>query len=126
MLKTCNRCGRIVPEDHICPNKREYKPKEDNDIRRFRNSARWINKSIEIRENARYLCEVCMTKEYDSFSFLNYKNLEVHHIEPMSEDYSKRLDNDNLVCLCSFHHKMAEKGEIPREFLKELAKKREK
>jgi hypothetical protein len=42
---------------------------------------------------------------------------------PVEEDYSKRLDNDNLITLCNFHHKMAEAGQIPRDELKKLIEK---
>ena len=58
-------------------------------------------------------------------NWLNHKNLEVHHIVPLAEDFNKRLDNENLICLCQFHHKMAEHGEILREELTELARRRE-
>ena len=59
-------------------------------------------------------------------SILNYKKVETHHIIPIAEDYNKRLDLDNLITLCSFHHKMADKGEIPREVLFDLVRKAHK
>ena len=43
-----------------------------------------------------------------------YKELEVHHIVPIEEDYSKRLDETNLITLCRYHHELAEKNTIPR------------
>ena len=39
---------------------------------------------------------------------------------PIEEDYNKRLDDNNLITLCRYHHKMAETGEIPREELQEM------
>jgi predicted HNH restriction endonuclease len=48
---------------------------------------------------------------------VNFKNIEVHHITSIQEDYNRRLDNDNLISLCGYHHKMAEKGQIPKEEL---------
>ena len=30
---------------------------------------------------------------------------EIHHIEPLLKNYDKRLDNDNLIGLCSKCHK---------------------
>jgi predicted restriction endonuclease len=36
------------------------------------------------------------------------------------EDFSKRLDDDNLICLCAYHHKMAEAGEIGKDELLEI------
>lgn len=57
---------------------------------------------------------------YNTLNQLNYKNLEAHHIISIAEDYNKRLDNDNIITLCQMHHKMAERGEIPREVLFEI------
>ena len=44
----------------------------------------------------------------------------MHHIIPLEEDYNKRLDSDNLITLCRYHHELAEKGEISREELQEI------
>ena len=41
------------------------------------------------------------------------------------EDYSKRLDNDNLICLCSYHHRLAEDGIITKDELQEIIKGKE-
>jgi predicted restriction endonuclease len=50
-----------------------------------------------------------------------YNNsIEVHHIEPIVQDYELRLDEGNLISLCTYHHKMADRGEIPREILKSI------
>ena len=53
----------------------------------------------------------------------NYKNLQVHHIFSIEEDYDKRLDNENLITLCPLHHKMAEQREISLETLLKLVPK---
>ena len=44
----------------------------------------------------------------------------MHHIISLEEDYNKRLDSDNLITLCRYHHELAEKGEISREELQEI------
>ena len=44
----------------------------------------------------------------------------MHHIIPIEENYDKRLDENNLITLCRYHHEMAESGEIPREELQEI------
>jgi predicted restriction endonuclease len=36
---------------------------------------------------------------------------------PINEDHNKALDDTNLISLCSHHHKMADKGLIPRTVL---------
>lgn len=120
MYKSCSHCG-IVPDTHICPYRRAYRTKvEDTKAKRFRSSSRWTNKSIEIKQRDKYLCQVCIRNLYSTLNVLNYDKLEVHHIVPINEDYEKRLDNDNLITLCTFHHKMADANEIPREELAEM------
>ena len=122
-LITCSHCG-IVRRGHRCPHK-TYKKKESTEIRSFRNSQAWIKKSAEIKTKAKCLCEVCMDDKYYTVNQFNFKNLETHHIEALHENFNRRLDNLNLVVLCQAHHKMAEKGDIPKEYLFELAEKRE-
>ena len=119
MKKTCKYCG-IVDIDHICPYKKSRKKTGDRESDKFRKSKAWTNKSIEIRQRDRYLCRVCEANLYNTIRQFNYDKLEVHHIVPINEDYNKRLDNDNLITLCCYHHKMADKGEISREELKKL------
>ena len=116
MLKTCRWCG-IVSEDHICPYRKPRRAKENTKANTFRKTNKWTNKSKEIRERDKYLCRVCINDLYNTINQYNYKKLEVHHIVPIEEDYNKRLDNNNLITLCSYHHKMADSGEIPREEL---------
>lgn len=122
MLKTCKYCG-VVNENHICPHRKSRVKKQDKETVRFRNTKTWANKSIEIRQRDRYLCKVCLENLYNTLNWLNHKGIEVHHITPINEDYNRRLDNDNLISLCSMHHHMADKGEIPREVLYDLVKK---
>lgn len=119
MNKTCKYCG-IVPEDHICPHrKRKYKYQPGDDIARFRSSATWQKKRAYIKQRDRHLCKVCITGLYDTLNELTYKDLEVHHIVPLHEDFDRRLDDDNLISLCQYHHDMADSGVISREFLSE-------
>lgn len=118
---TCSKCG-IVPRGHRCPYKTYKKKAYDTEADRFRKSKRWTNKSIEIRQRDKYLCKVCMANLYNTIQQLNFNELDVHHIVPVSEDYNKRLDNDNLITLCRYHHKMADDGKIPRKVLYNLIK----
>lgn len=64
-----------------------------------------------------YCCRLCLLE-----GLLKNRGLSVHHIIPLSEDFEKRLDPDNLITLCRHHHEQAEKGIIPRKKLLELAK----
>ena len=122
MLKTCNKCG-IVEEEHICPYKTYKKKDKNSKADKFRKTKSWTKKSLEIRERDKYLCKVCINNLYNTINQYNYDKLEVHHIMPVNEDYNKRLDNENLITLCNFHHKMAEHNLISRDELYELIKK---
>lgn len=121
MLKTCSKCG-VVPQDHICPYKTYRKIKRDSKADKFRRTKAWNKKSIEIRQRDKYLCKVCINNLYNTINIYNYDKLEVHHIVPLNEDYDKRLDNNNLITLCKYHHNLAEHNEIPREELYDLIK----
>ena len=116
---TCSRCG-IVPRGHHCPYKTYKKKAYDTEADKFRKSKRWTNKSIDVRQRDRYLCRVCEADLYNTVQRFNYNELDVHHIVPINEDYNKRLDNDNLITLCRYHHKMADDGKIPREVLHKI------
>ncbi len=117
MLKTCSVCGKIHDFNKVC---RRQKPKKKSEANKFRKTNRWTEKSRSIRQRDKYLCQVCLSGKYDTNYRYTYKELEVHHIVPLEEDYSKRLDSNNLITLCRYHHEMAEKGQIPREELQEM------
>ena len=115
-LITCSKCG-IVPRGHKCPFKTYKKKAYDTEADKFRRTKRWSNKSIEIRQRDRYLCRVCEANLYNTIQQFNFNTLEVHHIEKLNENFNKRLDNDNLITLCRYHHKMADDGNIPKKVL---------
>ena len=117
MFKSCSKCGKIHSSTYKCSVGRVYK---DSEERKLRNTYEWQQKSIEIREHANYLCEVCR----DEGRF-NYNNLEVHHINKIKDAPYLLLDNYNLICLCSEHHKKADNNEIDKDYLINLAMKRE-
>ena len=115
MLKTCIYCGGVHPKGCIC-HKKPKQNKYDNRADIFRGSAKWKNKRAYIYRRDLYLCRVCLAQ-----GIYSSDNLSVHHITPVASDFSRRLDDDNLITLCGFHHEAAEKGEIPAEYLRELA-----
>lgn len=118
MFKTCVHCGRIHTKGYTCTQgKRIYRSGTD---RRARATNRWKMKSIEIRERAHYLCEVCKAN-----GVINYDDVEVHHIVKIRDDESLLLDNFNLICLCAAHHREADEGKIDKEYLQEIAQRRE-
>ena len=117
MLRSCKYCGRIHDSRFICPSKPKYK-KQITEVDKFRWTNNWQNKREEIKKRDLYLCQICIRELYLSESEAdkkyNTKDLEVHHNIPINEDYNKRLDNDNLLTVCDYHHKMCENGKISR------------
>ena len=118
MLKSCRYCGRIHDSAYDCERKpqRIYDNTRDSEAVRFRNRKVWRRKADEIKERDLFLCRVCLSK-----GKYVYHDLSVHHIVSLEEDFSKRLDNDNLITLCSKCHSTAENGGIDRSFLLSLA-----
>ena len=88
--------------------------------RELRNKEVWHEKSRDIRERSHYFCEVCKQN-----GILNYKDTEVHHIEKLKDKPELLLDDENLVCLCREHHRMADRGQIDKNYLRKLAKERD-
>ena len=122
MMKSCKYCGRFHKAGEVC----KLKPKPSTAKRKrnkkddFRNTVKWQEKRNQIRQRDFNCCQVCLVQPAPNCLRVNTKNLSVHHIVPLEEDFSKRLDNDNLITLCSYHHAMAEDGEIDAEYLKAL------
>ena len=119
MYKACSKCGKIHPAGIACRAwKRSY---NGGDERKLRSKYSWTKKSAEIRERAHYLCEVC--KDQGIYTF---KDIEVHHIVKVKDDESKLLDDNNLICLCKYHHMLADDYKIDKDYLCELVARREK
>ena len=121
MYKSCGICGRIHLSTEQCSQKNKNRIYKDNvGERKLRSTRKWKNKSIDTRDKANYLCEVCRDK-----GIITYKHLEVHHIEAVQDNPELLLDEENLVCLCVKHHKQADKGILDKAYLKRLAHERE-
>ena len=117
MFRSCSRCGKIHPANERCPVGREYNGGEERELRKRYS---WQKKSLQIRQDAQGLCEVCRDQ-----GIYTHKQLEVHHIERLKDAPELLLDSDNLICLCSEHHKMADRGELSKDYLKSLVRLRE-
>ena len=118
MLRSCTKCGRIHDINFKC-NGGGRLPKTTEQALRRRSS--WTNKSRDIRERSKYLCAVCLDQGIARAD----DDIEVHHIVKLRDDPSGLLDDDNLVCLCTYHHKQADRGELSVDYLRELAQKRD-
>ena len=124
MLKSCQYCGRIHDSKYIC-RKKTNKKKQITEADRFRRTSRWQKKREEIKKRDLYLCQICVRDLYNTVTKYNTKDLSVHHNISINEDYNKRLDNDNLLTVCDYHHEMCESGEIPREEVQTIINEQE-
>ena len=130
MRRSCPYCGRIHQESFVCPMKIKRqalkKQREDDGQDKIRRSSRWTRKSIEIRERDMYMCQLCLRGiETVGLKEVNFDSCQVHHIVPLAEDQERAFDNDNLITLCTYHHEMAERGEIGRALLLDIAREQE-
>lgn len=124
MLKSCKYCGKIHDSKFQC-SKKPSNIKKITDKDKFRWSKVWQRKREEIKERDNYICQVCYRQLYDTYDQFNYNEIEVHHAVPLEVDFDKRLDNYNLITLCSRHHEMAERQEIPLEKILEIISEQE-
>ncbi len=88
----------------------------DSRADRFRNTQAWRRKSAMILNRDYHCCRICFTA-----GKITTAELSVHHITPLAADYERRLDDDNLITLCRYHHELAERGAIKAALLKKLA-----
>lgn len=132
MLKACSYCGRLHDSKYMCPQKearikerQTHKTEQGKQAKTFHNSKKWQDKREEIKARDNYCCQVCARGSHNPSRQYETEDISVHHIIPLVEDYEKRLDNNNLITLCSRHHEMAEKGGIDRSELLRIAKEQE-
>lgn len=123
MLKSCPHCGRVHDSKIMCSQKKaaqkewaEKRKKENLALYKFRNSEAWKRKTKHIRERDCNLCLVCL-------SYFKYTPADsVHHIVPLAVDFGQRLDDDNLISLCRYHHELADSKKISADLLRGLVK----
>ena len=118
ILKACGRCGRIHADGQCTVKRRvNYRGGEERELR---NTYAWHKKAEQIKKRASYLCEVC--KDQGRY---NSDQLETHHSVKVKDDQELLLDDLNLICLCTMHHRDADGGKLTVEYLQELARRRE-
>lgn len=90
-------------------------------IEQFYKSKEWKKKREVIIERCNGLCEICFR------CGVIKEGREVHHIIKLRDDFDKRLDDDNLILVCSTCHKEVEdccsSVEDLIKFIKEKKKK---
>lgn len=119
MTYSCSYCGRIHRKGDKCPKKPHYsKSRSFKD--RFRSTAAWQKVRNAAAERDHYSCCICE----ENGDYMPHE-IEVHHITPLYQDYSRRLDMRNLISLCAGHHRQADEGKIDAEKLRRIAVKRQ-
>ena len=126
LLYSCKYCGRLHTENYKCPKKPPKPKKSYDDIVRFRSGPDWQKKRLIIKERDNYLCQICIRELYGTIRKYNYKDLQVHHAIPISEDEGLKLEDSNLITLCPMHHAMCDKGQIPYNEIKKIINEQQK
>ena len=114
MKHYCTVCHTI--HDGKCERVRYPERRRNSDADRFRNTQVWRRTSERIKQRDLNCCRMCL-----KVGILENRELSVHHIIPIVVDYDKRLDEDNLITLCRYHHEQAERGAIRKRELLALA-----
>ena len=120
MRKACSRCGKIHDYTYECNYGRERRFASTPESK-LRSKSSWQKKRASIKELSFNLCEVCKAQ-----GVFTYDGIEVHHIRKLKEDPNGLLDDHNLVALCTYHHKLADRGELTQDYLYSLVEQREK
>ncbi len=107
LSKICSYCGKRISIASSCTcmvklkckAQKHYKYNED--VKKFYSTKEW--------NNAREQC-IAECHGIDLYSFFVFNQIEygevVHHIVPLLDDYSKRLNIDNLIFLTERNHKL--------------------
>ena len=113
MKRYCTVCHSI--HDGRCQRPRQWERRRNSDADLFRNTQVWRRMAALILERDYHCCRMCAKA-----GIINSRELSVHHIIPIAADYDKRLDDDNLITLCRYHHEQAERGAIKARELREI------
>ena len=86
---------------------------------RFYRTKEWLNKRGYIVDRDMHLCIDCLINKEDPV-----EAKIVHHIEPVKDNWSRRLDSNNLISVCDSCHKKIEGRYAAGSFEKEHEKNR--
>lgn len=109
IYKRCSRCGKRIASGTTCECvKKRYKEYDrhyrDKTSKDFYNSSEWLRKRGYVLE---------LDEGIDVYIYMTTGEIlladTVHHIVPLKDDWSKRLDEENLMSLNHDTHSMIEK-----------------
>lgn len=130
LMRYCPRCRKLIPQSkHYCDDcqkivdksiaeakdrarkkyareyAKKYNAKRNPEHVKFYHSSAWKQLRAAKLSQAGYACEECKKKGIITLA------VDVHHIVPISEDWDKRFDMNNLRCLCvNCHNKAHNRG----------------
>lgn len=115
ILKRCNKPGCIqhIPrsqhppycQQHRLQQSRQYDKTRDKQTTSFYKSREWQRFRLMILNDRMHLCEICQ-----QHGELNAADT-VHHVIELKDDWSKRLDSDNVQAICrACHNRIHERG----------------
>lgn len=96
--KMCEKCTDKYLEEKKESDKLYDKRYRDKRSAEFYHSKEWNVVRERVRQRDNGLCLLCLANK-------NIRSMNVvHHIEELRTNYSKRVDVNNLICLCSKCH----------------------
>lgn len=96
--KYCDKCKSELSEKKSARNKHYDKYCRDYEIKAFYNSTAWRKVASLVKIRSSGLCSLCYHNGDNS------KGSMIHHIIPIRDDWSKRLDTSNCIMLCDKCH----------------------
>lgn len=128
VLYLCARCGAATPNrKHICDRCAERMPAAQREryagydkLRdpvtvKFYHSAAWKALRRKKLQLAGYLCEECVAEWKAGLRSEADVRMatDVHHVEELSKNWSRRLDLSNLKAECAAHHNAERRKKDP-------------
>lgn len=113
--KYCEEHANTEKQRHIDYSRRRRQDKDQLKYQKFYSSKEWITTRDNIKH--RYL-GICLYSYYilGELVYTDY----VHHIEPLKDNWDKRVDKKNLIPLCASIHQ-----KVHKEYDKGIQDKRE-
>jgi 5-methylcytosine-specific restriction endonuclease McrA len=108
LYRRCGSCGKKILKEAVCECIKDNNKKYDKEVRRnkenikytsFYQSSAWEKLSKDIKRKYNGICLMCLIK----YKVITVCDM-VHHITPIREDFSKRLEKKELIPLCHRCH----------------------
>lgn len=126
VLRALQEC-RVVECHELTREKNGYCIEHQKEVRsyktdrydKFYRTKEWLNKRAYIIDRDMHLCIDCLINKEEPI-----EAKIVHHIEPVKDNWNRRIDNNNLISVCDTCHKKIEGRYATGSFEKEHEKNR--